>query len=172
MQAWPWHRSTPYSKQGNVHLHWRVLLTSIILVCHLVACSASENNALPSGEATITDTASQPSSTTISIEEAFASHQRNVMVRGEGRVIRVLPDDTEGNPHQKCIVKLESGITILIAHNIALAPRIASLRQGDTLAFQGEYVWNHKGGTVHWTHHDPKLQHPDGWLRHQGKQYQ
>lgn len=156
-----------------MQLHWRFLLTGIVLVCHLVACSASETNALPSGEAgiTATDTASQPSSNTISIEKAFASHQRNVQVSGEGRVVRVLPDDTAGNPHQKCIVKLESGITILIAHNIALAPRIASLRAGDTLAFQGEYVWNHKGGTVHWTHHDPKQHHPDGWLRHQGKLY-
>lgn len=155
-----------------MQLHWRYLLAGLILVCQLVACSASESNTKSTGEATISETITPLVSNTIPVEEAFASHQRNVMVSGEGRVIRVLPDDREGHPHQKCIVQLNSGITILIAHNIALAPRIESLRSGDTLAFKGEYVWSHKGGTVHWTHHDPKQAHPDGWLRHQGKQYQ
>ena len=56
----------------------------------------------------------------------------------EGTVVRVLPDDNEGSRHQRFIVRLSSGRTVLIAHNIDLAPRVADLEVGDTVAFSGE----------------------------------
>jgi len=93
-------------------------------------------------------------------------------VRGEGVVSRVLADDDNGSRHQRFILKLVSGQTLLIAHNIDLAPRIGGLRVGDTVAFYGEYEWNDKGGLVHWTHHDPQGSHPGGWLEHNGRRYQ
>ena len=87
-------------------------------------------------------------------------------------MIRLLPDDNDGSRHQKFIVRLDSGNTILIAHNIDLAPRIDRLRRGDRIEFYGEYEWNDRGGVVHWTHDDPAGRHEDGWLRHKGKTYQ
>ena len=84
----------------------------------------------------------------------------------------VLADDNEGSRHQRLIVELASGHTLLIAHNIDLAPRVAGVRSGDTLIFRGEYEWNQQGGVIHWTHHDPQGRHPDGWLRHRGRTYQ
>jgi hypothetical protein len=57
-----------------------------------------------------------------------------------------LPDDNEGGWHQKFIIRLLSGQTILIAHNIDLAPKIGSLQEGDTVEFFGQYEWNGKGG--------------------------
>lgn len=85
---------------------------------------------------------------------------------------RVLPDDNDGSRHQRFIVRLDSGQTILIAHNIDIAPRIASLNAGDAVDFNGEYEWNPKGGVVHWTHRDPAGRHPAGWLRHNGMTFQ
>lgn len=102
---------------------------------------------------------------------AIRAHARNVRVEGEGTVMKVLPDDTEGTPHQRFILRLASGETILIAHNIDLAPGIPSLRQGDTVGFNGEYEWNAQGGVVHWTHHDPSGRHQAGWLKHNGTVY-
>ena len=107
-----------------------------------------------------------------SIQSAYENHQSDVQVKGRGIVTRILNDDNEGSRHQKFILKLFSGKTVLIAHNIDLAPRINSISKGDQVQFYGEYEWNKKGGVVHWTHHDPKGHHIDGWLKHNGITYQ
>ncbi|MDX2370194.1 MAG: DUF3465 domain-containing protein [Colwellia sp.] len=107
-----------------------------------------------------------------SLKSAYDNHQSNVQVKGSGTVIRILKDDNKGSRHQKFILKLSSGQTILIAHNIDLAPRINSLSTGDKILFYGEYEWNNKGGVVHWTHRDPNGHHIDGWLKHNGSSYQ
>lgn len=106
------------------------------------------------------------------IARAYANRQSDLQVRGEGIVRRILPDDTRGRRHQKFILELASGQTLLVAHNIDIAPRIEGLREGDTVAFYGEYEWNKKGGVIHWTHHDPDGRHADGWLQHNGITYQ
>jgi len=106
------------------------------------------------------------------IQAAYENRQSDVQVEGAGRVVKVLPDDNKGSRHQKFILELASGQTILIGHNIDLAPRIRDLREGDSVSFYGEYEWNERGGVVHWTHHDPQGRHVDGWLKHQGKRYQ
>jgi hypothetical protein len=107
-----------------------------------------------------------------SIKSAYENHQSDVQVKGSGIVVRILSDDNKGSHHQKFILKLSSGQTILIAHNIDLAPRINSISRGDQVQFHGEYEWNKKGGVVHWTHHDPKGHHTGGWLKHNGSTYQ
>ena len=84
----------------------------------------------------------------------------------------MLSDDTDGSPHQRFILRLGSGQTVLVAHNIDLAPRIPHLAVGDTIAFAGQYEWNEKGGVIHWTHDDPDGRHPAGWLKRDGEIYQ
>ena len=91
--------------------------------------------------------------------------------QGSGTVLRVLSDDNDGSRHQRFILQLASSRTLLIAHNIDLAPRINGIREGDTVEFFGEFRSNPQGGVIHWTHHDPQGQHPDGWLRHHGRVY-
>jgi hypothetical protein len=90
----------------------------------------------------------------------------------KGIVIQILPDDLEGSTHQRFILKLSFGQTLLVAHNIDLAPRINNLNIGDEVSFFGEYEYNSKGGVIHWTHHDPDSKHVNGWLKHNGKIYQ
>jgi hypothetical protein len=103
---------------------------------------------------------------------AFARRSSGLQLAGRGSVERMLPDDTDGSRHQRFILRLNSGQTLLISHNIDLAHRIDSLLEGDTVAFYGEYEWNPKGGVIHWTHHDPQGRHPAGWIRHDGQTYQ
>ena len=106
------------------------------------------------------------------IAAAFGSRTSNVLVEGHGGVIRILPDDTDGDRHQRFILRLDSGQTLLIAHNIDLAPRVSQLKEGDQVDFSGEYAWNDQGGVIHWTHHDPRGQHRAGWLKYGGRTYQ
>jgi len=106
------------------------------------------------------------------LQQAFTNRKSDLQVQAEGVVTRLLPDDVDGSRHQRFIVRLGNGQTLLVAHNIDLAPRIGSLREGDTVEFNGEYEWSAKGGVIHWTHHDPAGRHVDGWLRHAGRTYQ
>ena len=101
-----------------------------------------------------------------------AKWQPGEQVRGSGRVTRILSDDNEGSRHQRFILEVSTGRTLLIAHNIDLAPRVRSLSVGDTVTFYGEYEPNDRGGVVHWTHHDPSGRHVPGWLLHNGETYQ
>ncbi len=103
---------------------------------------------------------------------AIAARQSDVAIQGEGEVIKLLPDDQRGSRHQRFLLRLSSGATLLVAHNIDLAPRLDDLHIGDTLRFAGEYVWNERGGVLHWTHRDPRGKHPAGWLELAGRRYQ
>ena len=114
----------------------------------------------------------QSASDDSALTSAYENRKSNIQVGGSGVVIRNLADDTSGSRHQKFILKLSSGQTLLISHNIDLAARINSLRKNDTVNFYGEYEWNSKGGVVHWTHHDPRGNHVGGWLKHNGVTYQ
>ena len=106
------------------------------------------------------------------LKQAFENEQSDIQVEGEGTVWKTLPDDNKGTRHQRFILKLSSGQTLLVAHNIDLADKIKGLKKGDKVAFYGEYEWSEQGGVIHWTHHDPSGRHTDGWLKHDGRLYQ
>ncbi|MFK8050002.1 MAG: DUF3465 domain-containing protein [Halioglobus sp.] len=141
----------------------------IILVLALGV--ALYNNTEESSNSTSGDTG-QVTPNNQQVNAAYENRRSDEQVMGSGVVVRILPDDNKGSRHQKMILKIPSGLRLLIAHNIDLAPRINSLREGDTVEFYGEYEWNEKGGVVHWTHHDPGGRHIDGWLKHEGEIYQ
>lgn len=106
------------------------------------------------------------------ITDAYQNKLSDIQVNGEGKVSRIFSDDNVGSRHQKFTLRLSSGQTVLVAHNVDLAPRINTLKKGDVVQFFGEYEWNSKGGVVHWTHHDPRGKHIGGWLKHNGKKYE
>jgi Protein of unknown function (DUF3465) len=106
------------------------------------------------------------------VERAFQQRRSNVQVEGQGVVTKLLSDDNDGSRHQRFILQLAHGQTLLVAHNIDLAPRIDSLHEGDVVRFCGEYEWNEKGGVLHWTHHDPQGRHTSGWLEHADRRYE
>lgn len=106
------------------------------------------------------------------IMKAYQQQISNIQVQSKGEVKAILADDNDGSRHQKMILKMENGLTVLVAHNIDLAPRVEGLRKGEIVEFYGEYEYSPKGGVIHWTHHDPQGKHVDGWLKYQGKSYQ
>lgn len=118
------------------------------------------------------NTESTQSKAEVSIAELYQQRKSDVQIEVTATVSRLLVDDNEGSRHQRFIVELTDGQTLLVAHNIDLAPRLNNLNVGDEVTIFGEYEWNNKGGVMHWTHHDPANRHPHGWIRHQGQLYQ
>ncbi|MDX1915962.1 MAG: DUF3465 domain-containing protein [Methylophilus sp.] len=115
----------------------------------------------------------QPSADAIvTVDSAYERRASNVIVEGQGTIVKVLADDNQGSRHQKFLVKVASGKTLLFAHNIDLAGRVEDIQIGDQVAFKGEYVFNPKGGVIHWTHHDPRGEHVAGWIKHNGNTYE
>ena len=102
----------------------------------------------------------------------FGKPVDGTMVESVGVVGRVLPDDNDGSRHQRFILKLANGQTLLVAHNIDLAPRVDNIQRGDKVRFRGQFEMNDRGGVIHWTHQDPRGEHPAGWLEHEGKRYE
>lgn len=105
------------------------------------------------------------------ISEAYQAQRSGFMVEITGRVERVLADDSQGSRHQRFIIRLDNDMTLLVSHNIDLAPRVL-LQVDDEVVIKGQYEWSRKGGVLHWTHHDPQGKHPGGWIRHHGRLYQ
>jgi hypothetical protein len=103
--------------------------------------------------------------------DAYQRHRSNIEVVTGGRVTRVLADDREGARHQRFLVRVTGPVTVLVAHNLDLAPRVP-LAVGDSVELRGEYEWNDRGGVLHWTHRDPDGRHDAGWIRHDGRLYQ
>jgi len=101
---------------------------------------------------------------------AFAAHRSGVWMQTGGHVARILSDDNDGARHQRFILDVGAGHTVLVAHNIDLAERIP-VTVGDTLSVRGRYEWNARGGLVHWTHHDPRGREQGGWIRRNGVLY-
>jgi Protein of unknown function (DUF3465) len=146
----------------------------IAVLAALVAYVAFDQRERPANEPA--DVRGAPSAPVTAHKDAVAAayerRESNVQVEGAGVVVRVLGDDNDGSRHQRFIVELPSGQTVLISHNIDLAPRVSSLAAGDRVQFYGEYEWNNKGGVVHWTHHDPAGRHPDGWVRRERETFE
>lgn len=149
---------------GNLTFMKKFLPILIAFAAAYVYSSSSDDSLSPTATPDQTRADSGYSTTTALVSGTQA--------QGSGIVVRVLSDDNDGSRHQRFILKLNSGRTLLVAHNIDLAPRISGLRQGDTVEFNGEYESNSQGGVIHWTHRDPSGGHVDGWLKHDGRTYQ
>jgi len=149
--------------------HLKNILLALYLALALGACGKSDANNLQLLEARSTETVTEVSNA--EIEQAFKAKKSDVQVSGHGVVIKLLKDDNKGSRHQKFLVQINAQQTLLFAHNIDLAPRVP-VQTGDEISFYGEYVYNPKGGVMHWTHHAPQGDHEAGWVMHNGNKYE
>lgn len=103
--------------------------------------------------------------------QAQAAQAHKVEITCTLPVKRLLRDDTKGLPHQRFLLSLSNGSTILVAHDTAMAPRVP-ISEGDIVTVHGEYIWNDKGGVIHWTHHSDTPRHEGGYIDFQSQRYQ
>ncbi len=71
--------------------------------------------------------------------KAQKKHKRKVELTLTAPVKELLPPDTDGSPHQRFLLELSNGTTVLVAHNTDLAPEVP-IHVGDLLTLHGEYI--------------------------------
>ena len=106
----------------------------------------------------------------MSRQAVFSRSDDDTWVEGSGIVLRLFHDDRDGPNHQRFVLDMRNGQTLLIAHNTDLAKRVP-LGVGERVQFRGLYEWNDLGGLVHWTHHDPHGVEDGGYVRFRTKEY-
>lgn len=104
------------------------------------------------------------------MKSAFSKRDTGSWIEVTGFVKRLLTDDNDGSRHQRFILDIGAGNSLLIAHNIDLVDRVP-LGIGDRVRVRGMYEWNDLGGLVHWTHHDPLGVEDGGWIRYRTRVY-
>ena len=104
------------------------------------------------------------------MKRTYGVSDTGTWIEGTGVVRRLLPDDNDGARHQRVVLDLRNGQTVLLAHNLDLAERIP-LGLGDRVQFRGVYEWNELGGLLHWTHHDPLGIQEGGFVLYRRKRY-
>lgn len=105
------------------------------------------------------------------MKQAFGKDDSDSWIESSGICTRLLhDDDADGERHQRFIVNIGQGQTVLVAHNLDLAERIP-LGLGDRVRFRGIYEWSPAGGRVHWTHRDPMDREDGGFIEFRRKRY-
>lgn len=100
----------------------------------------------------------------MTIEEAFSKKESNIVLEAKGKITKLLPDDSEGAPHQRFIIETHPGHTILIINNLEHGYRVP-VKLGDIVEVKGSYIWNKYGGLIHETHHHIQGEsHDDGFI--------
>ena len=134
---------------------WSFVLTTLLIVC---GCAPSHG----SGNAAVHD--------------AWRAHRSNLEVTVSGSVARVLGTRRgRSGDHEGFLVHLRGseggGLTVLIEDNVDLTGPIP-LAPGDDIVVRGVYLYNERGGLIHWTHHDPRGRHETGSITVRGRVYQ
>lgn len=103
---------------------------------------------------------------------AAVAGRRNVnFVQGTGMtVVKILPEDRNGLPHQLWVVRLSNGQEMTAVSNLDMCPSIP-LKVGDVVSMGGQFIWTKQGPLLHWLHRDPKKKRPDGYVQLAGRTY-
>ncbi len=104
------------------------------------------------------------------METSYTKRDTGRWIEGTGFVRRLLNDQSDGARHQRIVIQVPGGSTLLVAHNIELADRVP-VGVGDRIHFRGVYEWNELGGLIHWTHHDPMGDDDGGYVRFRRRVY-
>lgn len=163
----------------------KALFASFLCVLTLTAALHSHAKAKPKNppphiarELEKRQTSSQENSATyqghgldVELIDAVNDRRRVGFVKASGLlVIKILPDDTQGREHQKWVVQLSNGKQVQAVYNSDMCPRVP-LKEGDIVEMGGEFIWTPQGGLLHWLHHDPRGNRPDGYVILDGTVY-
>lgn len=155
----------------------RFILCSLLVVLSFTA-EARKNDRRDRGDSGRPDNGQvypdpAPGALDADIIRAMNGRKKLNFVEGGGMVVtKVLPDDTSGLQHQKWFARLSDGREIEAVYNSDkdLCPRVP-IKVGDVVSMGGMFLWLGNHGMIHWLHHDPRGNRPDGYVEIDGKFY-
>ncbi|VVS95152.1 protein of unknown function duf3465 [Desulfoluna spongiiphila] len=108
---------------------------------------------------------SEASSSDEALQRALDKKHSAIQVGGSGKVITILPHDTQGSRHQRVIVRLDSGQTPLMAHALTRSgSATTSISSSNTSGTAKVALFTGRpmtpAGAMRW-----------GWLNHGGNLY-
>jgi hypothetical protein len=92
-----------------------------------------------------------------------------------GTVVQLLPNSHgPSGIHERFIVDVrtnDSSIPLYVTDNISVG-QLAPLHIGDRVIVKGQLAFNDHGPLLHWTHRDPRMRHPPGFVEVGGHIYE
>jgi hypothetical protein len=131
--------------------------TLTLLLC--VACSHASSSNEPNA----------------AVYDAWREQRSYVEVTAQGSAAQLLGIRTgPSGAHEGFLLHLRGaegrGLTVKVEDNIDITGPVP-LQSGDDVEVRGEYIYNSRGGIIHYTHHDPRGAHPPGYIRVRGRTY-
>jgi hypothetical protein len=110
------------------------------------------------------------------VYDAWLAHHSGVEVTATGSVARMLGTRTgPSGTHEGFLLHLRGaagrGLTVRVEDNTDLTGPVP-LSEGESVEVRGEYVYDPRGGLIHYTHLDPRGRHAAGHILANGKVYQ
>jgi hypothetical protein len=137
----------------------RSALSATLALFLFVACSHASSSNVPNA----------------AVYDAWRGHHSYVEVTAQGSAARLLGIRMgPSGAHEGFILHLRGayghGLTVKVEDNIDITGPVP-LQAGDDVEVRGEYIYNARGGIIHYTHHDPRGKHPPGYIRVHGRTY-
>ncbi len=93
-----------------------------------------------------------------------------------GSIVRVLGTRLgRSGEHEGFLLHLSGadghGLTVRVEDNVDLTGPIP-IAAGEPAVIRGEYIYDPRGGLIHYTHLDPRGRHPAGYVQVGGRVYQ
>lgn len=105
------------------------------------------------------------------IIQAQSQQARKVELTVTAPIKKLLREEDYREPHQRFLLILSNGTTVLVANDLKYGT-FAPVQEGNVVRIHGEYIWNEKGGVLHWTHKSDEPNHESGYIDFNGMRYQ
>ena len=104
---------------------------------------------------------------------AYDGGRSHVEVVADGTITQLLGvQQGRASPHEGFLFRLASGCAIVVRVEVNTDfTGSVPLATGQHVLVKGEYEYYSRGGVIHWTHHDPRGRHENGYIDANGTMY-
>ena len=104
---------------------------------------------------------------------AYGAQRSGVEVVATGTIVHLFGvEPGRTSPHEGFLMRLDSGCSLIVRVEVNTDfTGDIPLRDDERVTVKGEYEYYPRGGVIHWTHHDPRGRHENGFVETGGSTY-